>query len=264
MSRARTCAVLALLLTCSAPCVRADTTIVTKTILDGHESVVREFRQGKNFRTEDMRGPGNTGTVTIFNFDRRAIYRLDEQAKHYTEMNGPDILARFAAWLRRGRQIEESGKIVDVYYETIDTGERRQQFGRTVRHLVIHERHIPEPGACSASFEIDRDGWYFVPSHSGPARMTYILASGGYQCRDRTVRHGLSTYPGFPIRETTTTRYPAFSSTDIREVVEYSTEPLDKWLFEIPKDFKRVEDVSWTERIEYDWSQFEEAAASWF
>lgn len=248
---------------CLALYAWADSVIVTKTIIGGHESVVREYTQGKNFRTEDLDSLGNGRSVTIFSFDRRAMYRLDEQTKQVVEMPGPDVLATFAAWITRPPRIMQSGKTVNIYFETVDTGERRQQFGFTIRHLLIHERHVPEAGACSANFEIDRDGWYLIPSHPGPTGMTYMLAHDG-GCRDTIVKHGWSGYPGFPVQEVTTTRYPAFSSTDTREVIAFSTEPLDKSLFEIPKGFKRVEEVSWTEHLAYDYAALERAAASWF
>jgi hypothetical protein len=265
MFRARNRALLLLLLFCFAPYVPADSTIVTKTAVDGRESVVREYRQARNFRTEDMPSSGSPRSVMIFNFDRRAMYRLDEQARQYSEMQRPDILAILAAWMARSPRIKESGKTVNIYQETIDTGERRQMFGRTARHLLLRERHIGEDGACAPNFEVEKNGWYFAASYAGPAPATFTLTFV-YQCLDRVVKHGSPVSPGFPIQETTTTTYsnPAFSSSVTREVIAFSTDPLDKALFEIPEGFKRIEDVSWTRRLESDWYQLAQAASSWF
>lgn len=229
------------------------------------KAIVRQYRQGKNFRTETLEPSGHTPAVTIFNFDERAMYRVDPKAKQVVEMQRPDVLATFAAWITRRPPVRQSGKTVNIYYETIDTGERRQQFGFTARHLLLRERHIAETGACSPFFEIESDGWYLtLPDAQQPLRSAYRLA-GPVLCRDTVVTHGHAFFPGFPVQETVTMKSsnPAYSLSRSTEVLEFSTQPLDKSLFEIPEDFKVV-DMSWSEHLESDWNQLEQAAASWF
>ena len=80
--------------------------------------------------------------------------------------------------------------------------------------------------------------------------------------------HGNFANPGMALEEKTTTRYsnpsgPARVSSESTEILEFSTEPLDERLFEIPKGFQRVHEVSWTDHLAFDWSQLERAFSSW-
>ena len=52
------------------------------------------------------------------------------------------------------------GGRVHVSYDVRDTGERREMFGRTARHLVVTIRQTARPGACAASQQTVQDGWY--------------------------------------------------------------------------------------------------------
>jgi len=259
-----------LLLAASVCSLTADTEYVMKTNFDGHESIVRHYLRGNDMRTEDVEAPGSSQRVTIFSFKRRAIYQVDEGAKQYTKMQGPDLVTELAAWITRAPRFRESGKTVNIYYETIDTGERRQMFGLTTRHLIFHERHVAEPGACAGNSEIDRDGWYASP-RSATAHLEYgsYALAGGIPCHDKFVRHGNLPNPGMPLEEKRTSRYsnpfgPARVSSESREVLEFSTEPLDESLFEVPKGFQRVDDANWTDHLAFDWSQLERAFSSWF
>lgn len=247
--------------------VIADTEYVMKTDFNGDESIVRHYTRGKDMRTEDIAMPGNRQHVTISNFKRRAMYQVNERARQYTEMQGPDFVAELAALITRSPRVHASGKTVNIYYDTIDTGERRQMFGFSAHHMIFHERHVAEPGACSGDSEVDRDGWYALPG-SSPAQQVYTLRVE-MTCGDTVVKHGKFINPGLPLQEKTTTRYsnsagPAHVSSAIREILDFSTEPLDERLFEIPKGFQRVEEASWTNHLAYDWSQLERAFSSWF
>lgn len=247
-----------LLLAVFALSANADTRYVVKTTFDGHENIVREYRRGKDTRTENIDPSGSIRNVTIFSFKRRAMYQVDEQARQYTESQGADIITTLAGWITRSPRTRESGKTVNMYYEPIDTGESRQMFGFTARHLIFHERRVAEPGACGASSEIDRDGWYVSPG-SSTTRLgygTYLLVGNAF-CQDKVIMHGSLTNPGMALQEKTTTRYsnpagPAHTSSESKEVLEFSTEPLDESLFEIPKGFQRVQEASWTDHLAYD------------
>jgi hypothetical protein len=258
-----------LLLAVFACSLTADTEYVVKTNFDGHENIVRHYLRGKAMRTEEIATTGNARHITILSFENHAMYQVDETARQYTEMGGPDLIANLAARLTRVRAVRESGKIVNIYFEMIDTGERRQMFGFTARHMVFHERHVAEPGACSENSEIDRDGWYASP-RSSTARSeygTFLLAS--VSCSDTVIMHGHPANPGMALEEKTTTRYTNPAGPDrilfeSKEIVEFSNDPLDESLFEVPRGFQRVGNTNWSEHLAYDWGQLEHAFSSWF
>src|SRR5579872_1896898 len=135
---------------------RADFKIVSKTTVDGRTSVTTQYRQGQSFRWENRRVNRNVGTI----FHGGSYYLLDLQAKRYVESSRIDPVLTLATWLRRPPRVRDSGKTVNVYLETVDTGERRQMFGYTARHLITRERQVAEQGACFGGSETEKDGWY--------------------------------------------------------------------------------------------------------
>lgn len=115
-----------------------------------------QYTRGRNSRTEigDAFGPQ---VIWIYNGDRQLRYALDPATRAYTvrriEPRKPDPLLR----------ARESGKAIDVYRDYVDTGERRWMFGHLARHVILSERRVPEPGACSAGQGeqlTKTDGWY--------------------------------------------------------------------------------------------------------
>ncbi len=215
--------------------------------------------------------------ATIFNFERKAMYVLDPESRQYMELaSSQDILLALAGWIARPPRMRDSGKTVNIFYETVDTGERRQMFGREAEHLLTRERHRAEPGACEIDRETDTDGWYIPVSKARAIGLrNYGAYISGGNCRDTVVKHGEALRRGFPLSETTTTRYlrsgdPSFSGATTREVLELSTDPLDKNLFEIPDGFKKVDSLpgqpspTWSDRLQMEWAQLERAVQSWF
>ena len=160
---------------------------------------------------------------------------------------------------------------MNIYHEIVDTGDRREMFGRAAKHVITRERHEPEAGACDARYETDTDGWYF-PAAQSPDREHFVAAfltelSGRANCRDTVVRHGEQQRPGFPVLETATTEGAA---PVIRQVMELSRDQLDKRLFEVPEGYERVDVLpgrpvmSWSNRLDMEWSVLERAVQSWF
>ena len=64
--------------------------------------------------------------------------------------------------------------------------------------------------------------------------------------------------------------YPVRSYASTREVLEFSERPLDKSLFEPPKDFVRADvlpgdqPVNWAQRLAWNWRELERSFESWF
>ncbi|MDQ2711248.1 MAG: hypothetical protein M3Y24_03250 [Acidobacteriota bacterium] len=159
--------------------LRADTHSVIKTTVAGHETVFTQYMQGMNMRTEDLSDDVARRRVTIYNFERKARYALDLESREYVEWHAqsPDLILCLAQRIARPPRIRESGKVVNIYYETIDTGEQKQFFGRTAKHLLMRERHVAEPGACEHTYQTEKDGWYIPRAKPGTTKGSYHLVS---------------------------------------------------------------------------------------
>jgi hypothetical protein len=278
----RLCIALGLLLVGVFPST-ADTYLVVKVSAADYEYVFAQYLQNKSLRFENLRGPDDRRRVTIQNFDRKVMYDLDPSSRKYVERGGsPSFILSLALLLTRPPRVEHTGKTVNIYYETIDTGERKEFFGRTAKHLVIHERHVAEPGACQGSYQTEKNGWYVSRIDPLPAttitgsivtgsfaiasnRQTLVLAPAmarQFNCSDTVVRHGDPTSPGIAVRET--------SDSITREILELSNAPLDKRLFEPPSGFEKVEAlpgqeaISASQRMKWELAQLGQAIESWF
>ena len=235
-----------------------DTRESVKNTLNGIETVSTSYRQGNNYRWEDG------SHVVIQNFQKSTTYVLDPSSKQYVQGDGrPGILMSLAFKIARPPRVQESGKTVNVYYETVDTGERKQVFGYTARHVLSKARYVAEAGACLASRETQTDGWYITLPNQASGRGEVRLGFGGWRCQDTVMEHGAPTPLGFAVIET--------RGSMTTEVLEYWRAPLNHDLFEVPAGFQRVEalpgegkPITWSQQLGMEWMQLERAVESWF
>ncbi len=254
---------LAALLTAS---LRADMRKVVQTTIDGHRTVYAEYLHGKDRRIENL-GPDGVGRpVMIENFERKMTYVLDMRSREYVEMRpqSPGLLMNLAAWIARPPRIRESGKTVHVFYEAVDTGERKEFFWRTAKQFILRERHVAEAGACEQTHQSESHGWYIPGAEPKPAKGSWGLVAftNGVSCQDKVIRHGNPLPPGLAVFTT--------DGSMTRQVLELSNAPLDNRLFEVPAGFVKVDalhgerPVSWSSRMEMEWGFLERAFESWF
>jgi hypothetical protein len=232
----------------------ADTKIVSKETVNGHTAVTTVYRRNHNLRLE------NGISATIVNMDERRAYTLDLRNRTWaSQQPDSDPLFALAMWIRRPPRVYETGKTVNVWYQTTDTGEHRQMLGRTVRHLIYHERQTAEAGACATNADRTTDGWY-IPNAPAAFDVGFALTAS-HRCQDKVIVHGTRPTPGIALLETVTDG--AVRRT--REVTEYSDRPLDPRLFGPPHDFRRVEpDETWAQRMKSDCLEMKRALQSWF
>ncbi len=144
------------------------------------------------------------------------------------------------------------GGVVTSTVTTKDTGERKQMFGYTARHIITTMQMKSSPDACSTvDTKMEIDGWYIdaafaLDCDSSTAYTNYApKASGG--CRDRyeTKTIGMAK-KGFPVWQKTTMFGPngTESFSTINEVVEFSQATLDASLFDVPEGYRQVEDFA--------------------
>ncbi len=231
----------------------ADSKIVSRDTGGHYDVVATEYRQGLNVRVEF------SNRVTIFNAGEHRVYQLDLRARTWTvSAQSTSPLLLLATWIQRSPRVHESGKTVNVWYQTTDTGERREMFGHTASHLITHERRVADAGACSGNSETVTDGWYIERSRGSRSE---IFLRGDGECRDIVVTHGERPITGYPLLETAKTG----TSTRRHEVLEYSDKPLDRALFDPPRGFRQMPgNETWMARVESDWQQLEWAFKSWF
>lgn len=139
----------------------------------------------------------------------------------------------------------------------IDTGERREMFGFTARHLKTVTTWEPLPRTCNGpELRRETDGWYIdlmygidcSPDLSGSITRGYSLEG---KCFSEYLfkrnywlerqRHGQASL-GYPLLEVMKWNGKKGAENITRtEVLELSTEPLSTSLFEVPEDFAKVE-----------------------
>lgn len=161
------------------------------------------------------------------------------------------------------RHSEAASGTLEIFIDSVDTGERKEMFGHTARHIVTHERRVASPESCQQNMSSETDGWYIdldVPSTSchaaapktaarkGATAVLSVVFSSCSQQKLEVHRTG-NAETGFPLKLTTTMRtrlvqpdgsQREFSSTVESEVTELSEAPLDPALFEVPAGFKLV------------------------
>src|SRR5687767_284043 len=144
------------------------------------------------------------------------------------------------------------GGVVTSTVTTKDTGERKQMFGYTARHIITTMVMESSPEACSqVKNKMQIDGWYVdaefaLECDSGVTYRPYTPPqSGGCQDRYVTKQVGVAK-KGYPVWEKMTMFDPngAESFSTITEVVEFSHASLDASLFEVPAGYREVKDFA--------------------
>jgi hypothetical protein len=143
---------------------------------------------------------------------------------------------------------------------TLDTGDRRDFFGHTARHVITTRRQIPLEGSTSNAQEMVTDGWYIdldtsiscdPKRHSGKAAHAFLAVGNAPIEKMEFVDKG-EPESGFAIEWKITTK-EAITLSDgtkkdrtfvhemcVKQLVEG---PLEPALFTIPTGFRQVEHI---------------------
>jgi len=244
--------------------------IVTRQITGGFTDTRTEYLAPDLLRNEwqsQMRdGSGPPMATIIQRGERDRVFMLDLAAHEYItyEMDprGSTVAMK--------RPMVESGGTLNIATATTDTGERKELFGHTARHIITRERRVAGPGACSKPSLSETDGWYIdgsvMPEWHQQKKNNYgvvlaaeVSAGSNDKCFNKVDKievHRTGVETGFPVKVTTTLTSETIqadgsprtlTSTWGSEVVELKEGPLELTLFDVPKDFTRVESLrSWT------------------
>ena len=230
--------------------ITGDFKITIKTTMAGMPTQSTTMIKGLRERSETNMSMGgmNMSQTSITQCDLRRTIQINDRARKYMitpmdsdEANGASTSA--AAGPATG-DTSRRGGLVTMTVNTIDTGERKQMFGFTARHLKRTIMSQSSPDACGQQqMKIETDGWYInleyglsCPTQRPPQRPG--MASTG--CRDRyQYKHNGPSNLGYPLVETTTV-YGADGSatfTMTKEVIELSRQTLDAALFDLPAGY---------------------------
>ncbi|HSE33900.1 MAG TPA: hypothetical protein VLA93_20175 [Pyrinomonadaceae bacterium] len=200
---------------------------------------------------------GYFDNINITQCDLKRTIQINDKVKKYlitpmevdtpTASNTP--AAPTAPPAPRPANPPRTGGIITYVTTIVDTGERREMFGFTARHVKSSTSIQSSPDACNPNnFRTELDGWYidlsveFNCNVGGPgATASRPPAVGG--CRDQVkFRREGNGKIGYPLIETMRmydgSGQVTFSTT--KEVIELSRESLDAALFDIPAGYTQA------------------------
>jgi len=232
--------------------ITGDLKISTRLTVAGNSMQMTTMIKGRRERSETSFGGGanSISMVTLTQCDMRRTIQVNDKARKYivTPMDVDDAPGSAPTTNSSGRGTSRSGGVVTMTINTVDTGERKEMFGFTARHLKRTMSFQSSPDACSQQqTKMDTDGWYINLEYGlncgslKPSSNTYGDGSTG--CRDRyeykiTGPQNL----GYPLVETTTMYGPdgSVSNTMTKEVIELSRQTLDAALFDVPAGYTQA------------------------
>ena len=203
--------------------------------------------KGARERSENHSGSGYD-LVNITQCDLKRTIQLSDSAKKYiaTPMETDDTSAPTSSGSGNPSSgTARRGGVVTYTTTSVDTGERKEMFGFTARHVKSSTAIESSPDACNVVKQrTELDGWYIdlnvaLDCQLGrPPVVPNRDRSGGCQDQTRFRREGAGRL-GYPLIETMRMfgDKGQLMFTTTKEVVELSRAPLDIALFEVPAGY---------------------------
>ncbi len=228
----------------------ADVKIKSKQTMGGQSYENATYIKGKRQRTESMNGM----MINLTQCDLRRGVQLNSQTKTYMVNAFGDTTAaasKSTAVTDKNGVVQAGGRVTTTV-TTKDTGERKQMFGFTARRLIITMEMVSSPDACNkTNTKMQTDGWYidaeFVLEcdYGYQGYNNYSSKTGG--CKDKYEMKTVGTAKRvYPVYEKMTMFDESGKETYsmVNEVVELSKATLDAALFDVPADYREVQDAS--------------------
>jgi len=228
----------------------SDFKITEKTTQGGQTSQSTTLIKGARQRSEMQMAGQNT--TSLMQCDLKRTIQINEATRKYmiTPMGGGDSSGTAANTTPAAPAgVRTGGGIVTYLTNTVDTGERKEMFGLTARHVKSSFSIEPSPDACMKDkMRIERDGWYVDLQYGidcdmgGAAAMGRPAMPGG--CVDQVRYKNTGTGKlGYPLMETTTIYGDngAQMMSSSKEVLELSRQPQDAALFELPAGYTEAQ-----------------------
>ncbi|HVG30136.1 MAG TPA: hypothetical protein VM864_10585 [Pyrinomonadaceae bacterium] len=250
----------ALVLACAAGAARADIRIKQRMTFGGQaggEGRAMESDvaiKGQRQRSEQELAPGMK-MVSITQCDMKRMLNISDSTRKYTvtplggaEEPAPGARATPTPAAPAARPTR--GGVVTYVMTMTDTGERKQMFGYTARHIITKTRTEHSPDACDQNdMAYEADGWYIdlefnfeCLTGQRPASSPMAQQSGGCQDTMRFRRVGTAKM-GYPVL--VTTRFfgkdGKVQSEMTQEVVSLTRATLDAALFDVPAGYTETQ-----------------------
>lgn len=235
----------------SVESVFADVKIKSKQTMSGQSYENTTYIKGKRQRTEMMNGM----MVNITQCDLRRGLQINPNSKTY--MVNPFTVSTETTTKTAPATVDKNGVVqaggtVTTTVTIKDTGERKQMFGYTARHLIITMETKSSADACNkTTSKMETDGWYidFEPQFDCGDTASYgsYNANNKPTCQDKYVMKTVgSGKRGYPVYEKMTMFDESGKETMsyVNEVVELSKATLDAALFDVPSGYREVSDAS--------------------
>jgi hypothetical protein len=225
-------------------------------------------------RRSDFRGASGDGNnvtygpliLAIERCDLGQMFEVNPEDREYTSAPYPPKPFTEAEMRKHNlpRKLEYLSQHPTVRYEitTEDTGERREMFGYTARHIRETRKTVPLPGSRTQPSETVNDGWYI----DAPARhaiscdrwkdhttkgTSFVVARSQPIERSTEIRHGEEkTDFAVILKSVTKNTYigsdgkpQQSTSTYESEVTRLEYGPLSPSLFDVPAGFVKVDRV---------------------
>ena len=221
----------------------------------GVETVL--YIKGQRMRNE---AAGSMGFTTILQCDLKRTLTINEKTRTYmvTPTDGTNPSAAPAgdgggvnATTKPNEQpATPRGGVVNIINTITDTGERKEMFGFTARHIKTSIEKKASPDACDKDMKMETDGWYIdfqyafeCPGQTQKYQAPSVQSRPGCKDEIRTKTIG-SAKLGFPLLVTTTIYQPdGRTNTMTQEVLELSRESLSASLFEVPEGYTLAKDM---------------------
>lgn len=227
----------------------ADTKVKSRQTSGGQTYENTSYIKGKRQRSETNNGQ----MILLQQCDLRRNIQIMPQANAYIiQPYDEPATANAASSTVAQPGTARKGGVVTSTVTTRDTGERKQMFGYTARHIITTMVTDSSQDACSPiKSKMEIDGWYIDAAFALDCDVSQAYKSyrpqtpAGCQDRYETKQVGMAK-KGFPIWEKTTMFGPdgAESFSTVNEVVEFSQATLDASLFDIPAGYREVKDFA--------------------
>jgi hypothetical protein len=226
----------------------ADVKIKTRQTSGGQTYEGTTYIKGKRQRAEQNMSGMQTVNITQCDL-RRSVQIMPQSQSYMIDLWEQAQSVAPTSSTTKTQSTVEKGGTVTVTYTTKDTGERKQMFGYTARHLIITMEMKSSPDACTKmNSKMVTDGWYIDAAFALDCDMERYKNYNPYNnekngCRDRyeTKQIGAAKQ-GYPIYQKMTMFDEGGKEIHsfVNEVIELSNTTLDAALFDVPAGYREV------------------------
>lgn len=227
----------------------ADVKIKTRQTMSGQTTENTTYIKGKRTRTEMMNGL----MVSVTQCDLGRDLQINPQTKTYMVNLYDDGTVGEPSEVKPGQAAPATkGGTMFVTTTIKDTGERRQMFGYTARHIIQTIETDTSADACvQGKTKMEMDMWVIDAEFGEPCKRSYEYRpyKQGQKagCTDKIVTKNIgSAKSGYPLYQKMTSfdANGKESYSMVQEVVELSKTTLDQALFEAPAGYREVKEAS--------------------